>query len=113
MAEHELRLAAEPFENITSGKKTIESRLFDEKRQAIKLGDTIIFTNREHPSQTQRVKVVGLMRYNSFADLFRYNDPAKFGGDSEEWLLSRIGEFYSLDDQNQNGVIGIEFVLLK
>ena len=44
---HQLQLATVPFEAITSGVKTIESRLYDEKRQTIQLGDTIIFTNRE------------------------------------------------------------------
>ena len=41
MNVHELKLTAEPFEAIAAGNKTIESRLFDEKRQAIQLGDII------------------------------------------------------------------------
>ena len=41
-APHYLRLASAPFDAIVSGQKTIESRLYDEKRQAIQLGDTII-----------------------------------------------------------------------
>lgn len=45
MIIHQLKLAAEPFNAITSGNKTIESRLFDDKRQKIQLGDKIIFTN--------------------------------------------------------------------
>ena len=45
---HQLQLATVPFDAITSGVKTIESRLYDEKRQTIQLGDTIIFTNREN-----------------------------------------------------------------
>lgn len=35
MTTHHLQLAAEPFEAITNGRKTIESRLYDEKRQLI------------------------------------------------------------------------------
>jgi len=67
MSEHVLKLATEPFDAIASGRKTIESRLFDEKRQAIKLDDTIVFINRDDPSQTLRVKVVGLQRCKTFA----------------------------------------------
>lgn len=36
-----MRLHKEPFELIKNGSKTIELRLYDEKRQMINLGDTI------------------------------------------------------------------------
>ena len=111
MTTHQLKLATEPFNAITSGNKTIESRLYDEKRQKIQLGDEIIFTNRDNPSQTTAVKVVGLLRYVTFHDLFLHNDPQKFGGESVEWLENQISEFYSIEDQQLRGVVGIEFIL--
>ena len=40
-----MKLHPAPFEMIKSGKKTIELRLYDEKRRKIKVGDEIIFTN--------------------------------------------------------------------
>ena len=109
MITHQLKLATEPFEAIVSGKKTIESRLYDEKRQKIQLGDEVTFTNRENISQTVTVRVVGLLRYQTFHDLFIHNNPAKFGGDNVEWLENQISEFYSIEDQKIYGVIGIEF----
>jgi len=112
MTTHQLTLATEPFNAITSGNKTIESRLYDEKRQKIQIGDQIIFTNQDNPSQTATVKVIGLLRYATFHDLFSHNDPRKFGGESVEWLENQINEFYSLHDQKQNGIIGIEFELM-
>ena len=112
MSQHELKLATEPFEAIVSGRKTIESRLYDDKRQQIQLGDTIVFTNREKPEQTVTVRVVGLLRYQTFESLFARNEPTKFSGPDKDWLLSQIHEFYSLEDEHENGVIGIEFELL-
>jgi hypothetical protein len=112
MTTHQLTLATEPFNAITSSNKTIESRLYDEKRQKIQIGDQIIFTNRDNPSQTATVKVVGLLRYATFHDLFSHNDPRKFGGESVEWLENQMNGFYPLDKQLQNGVIGIEFILI-
>ncbi|MBB1558793.1 ASCH domain-containing protein [Candidatus Saccharibacteria bacterium] len=112
MTTHQLTLATEPFNAITSGNKTIESRLYDEKRQKIQIGDQITFTNRDNSSQTATVKVIGLLRYATFHDLFSHNDPRKFGGESVEWLENQINEFYSLHDQKQNGIIGIEFELI-
>ena len=112
MITHQLKLATEPFDAIVSGEKTIESRLYDEKRQKIQLGDEIVFTNRDKPGQTATVKVVGLLRYATFHDLFSHNNPRRFGGDSVEWLEEQIGEFYSLDDQLEDGVVGIEFKMV-
>jgi ASC-1-like (ASCH) protein len=45
--KHEMKLNVEPFNKIKSGKKTIELRLNDEKRQLVKIKDLIEFTNRE------------------------------------------------------------------
>ena len=109
MTTHQLKLATEPFNAIISGNKTIESRLYDAKRQKIQIGDRIIFTNRDNSEQTVAAEVVGLLRYATFRDLFSHNNPRKFGGDSVEWLENQISEFYSLGDQKIYGVIGIEF----
>ena len=56
---HYMNLASEPFEQICSGAKTIELRLYDEKRQAVSAGDTIIFTNLADNHQV-RAKVLEL-----------------------------------------------------
>ena len=109
MTTHQLKLATEPFNAIISGDKTIESRLYDTTRQKIQIGDRIIFTNRDNSEQTVTTEVVGLLRYATFRDLFSHNNPRKFGGDNVEWLENQISEFYSLSDQLENGVIGIEF----
>jgi len=113
MTTHFLQLATAPFDAIVAGDKVIESRLYDEKRQQIQLGDVLVFTNRESPDQTVEVRVVGLLRYSTFHDLFVHNDPRKFGGESVEWLERQISEFYSIEDQQENGVVGIEFEIIS
>ena len=113
MTTHRLKLATEPFNAIISGNKTIESRLYDTKRQKIQIGDRIIFTNRDNSEQTVTAEVVGLLRYATFRDLFSHNNPRKFGGDNVEWLENQISEFYSVEDQKIYGVIGIEFKVCR
>lgn len=113
MTTHQLKLATEPFNAIISGNKTIESRLYDAKRQKIQIGDRIIFTNRDNSEQTIATEVVGLLRYATFRDLFSHNNPRKFGGDNVEWLENQISEFYSIEDQKIYGVIGIEFKVCR
>lgn len=68
-----------------------------------------MFINRVDSEQTVVVTVVGLLRYATFHDLFSHNDPLKFGGESVEWLENQINEFYSAEDQQRYGVLGIEF----
>ena len=113
MTTHQLKLATEPFNAIISGNKTIESRLYDAKRQKIQIGDRIIFTNRDNSEQTVTAEVVSLLRYATFRDLFSHNNPRKFGGDNVEWLENQISEFYSIEDQKIYGVIGIEFKVCR
>lgn len=74
-----MKLGSVPFELIRSGKKTIESRLWDEKRQAISVGDEIIFSEKDNPKKTITAHVVDLLRYPKFSELFAAYDPILFG----------------------------------
>ena len=51
---HEMTLFPKPYASIASGQKTIELRLYDEKRQSIHIGDQIRFTNTEDTNDTLR-----------------------------------------------------------
>ena len=42
---HKMNLASSAFKSISIGKKTIEMRLYDEKRAKINVGDEIEFEN--------------------------------------------------------------------
>ena len=41
---HKMKLNESPFENIKNGTKTVEFRLYDEKRQKVKVKDQIEFS---------------------------------------------------------------------
>ena len=111
MAEHTLHLDATPFMLISEGHKTIESRLYDAKRQMISLGDNLKFENRESGAQLT-AEVISLHRYQSFEKLFNALDPSLFGNESRDLLLENIRTLYSLEDEAKYGVIGLEFSLL-
>ncbi len=61
MNKHRMHLYKEPFEMIKSGKKKIEIRLNDEKRQKLKIGDTIVFSKLPDCKDKIEVKVTGPM----------------------------------------------------
>ncbi len=107
-----MKLSTEPFNQIASGAKVIESRLCDEKRQQIALGDEIEFSENDHPENKVNTKVIGLLWYKSFKDLFADHDPSLFGGESREFLLSQIKQFYSDEDEQKYGVVGIRIALV-
>lgn len=68
---HVMRLAPSPFEMIEAGTKTIELRLFDEKRRNLHVGDVIEFIHTENSSKTLLVKVVDLFVFDSFMTLYK------------------------------------------
>jgi ASC-1-like (ASCH) protein len=109
MNTHEQHLESRPFELVLHGSKTIESRLYDEKRRLIELGDEILFIHRDNPEQSITVRVLGLLSYTSFHDLFTHNDPAKFGGTTAELLEERIRAYYAAEAEHAYGVLGVEF----
>ena len=110
--KHEMGLQSKYFDYIQNGTKRIELRLFDEKRQRIKIGDTIEFTNPD--GEKLLVKVVGLLRYGSFEDLFRDIDIAILADVSmtKQELLDVLNGFYPLEKQNEMGVVGIRVEVL-
>lgn len=106
-----MKLQALPFGMIKDGTKTVECRLYDEKRQTIAIGDEIVFSHMDDPEQTIKVEVKGLLRYATFADMFEANEPHRFGGTDAAGLTESLLEYYSLDQQREHGVLGIDVKL--
>lgn len=113
MTIHRMKLAKEPFEKIVSGQKIIESRLHDEKRQQISVGDCVEFIRNDDPTKTILTKVKALYPYHSFDDLFSHFPSKYFGGASKEELIGEIRKFYPTEEEEKYGVVGIKIELLQ
>ncbi len=110
---YEMKLGEEPFIAIKENRKVIESRLYDEKRQVISLGDTITFIHNEDVEQKTTRVVTGLLRYQYFKQLFEDHEAALFGGErNTAQLLQQIKQFYSDTDEEKYGVVGIRLALI-
>ena len=111
---HKMNLAAEPFEQIASGRKTIEMRLLDEKRQKLMIGDLIEFTNLSD-NKLLLAEVVALHIFDSFADLYS-NLPLLECGYTEDTIQyakpDDMLQYYSQDKQDQYKAMGIEIKLI-
>ena len=107
---HKMKLNSTPFEMIKSGEKTIELRLYDEKRQRIKVGDKIVFTDNT-TGETLNTIVVKLHRFDSFEELYKSLPLLKCGYTTENVdnaKSSDMEQYYSVEEQNKYGVVGIE-----
>ncbi len=113
MTTHQLKLSINPFEKILNEKKIIESRLYDNKRRQINIGDQIEFTCNDNPIKKVLTVVRALYRYPNFENLFSDFPPSLFGGTSKEKLLEEIETFYSKEEQSIYGVVGIKIEVVK
>ncbi|MEA3272825.1 MAG: ASCH domain-containing protein [Patescibacteria group bacterium] len=105
---YQMKLAQEPFEKIANGKKIIESRLYDEKRQQINVGDTIEFSQNDNTEKKVLKTVRSLYLYRNFEEMFSDFPAEYFGGESKENLLEKIHQFYPPEKEIQFGVVGIK-----
>ena len=114
MAHHTMRLKPAPFENIRAGRKTIELRLYDEKRQQIAVGDTICFVNTENTSESLTATVKDLYVFDSFESLYNTLPLTECGYDEEELRSASYRDmelYYSKEEQSRYGVVGIKIAL--
>lgn len=102
---HKMKLLERPFENIKNGTKTVEFRLYDEKRQKIKIGDKIEFSKLPDLEEKIVVNVIDLYREKSFNDLLKklLNDEVEIKKKTES-----IHNIYSEENENKYGVLGIK-----
>ena len=108
---HEMTLFRKPYASISSGQKTIELRLYDEKRQSIQIGDQIRFTNSEDASKSTLCEVVQLHVFKSFAELYENLPLLKCGYTPEDVDNAHPDDmltYYSKEKQAKYGVVGIE-----
>lgn len=113
MKKHVMKLNQEPFNLIKEGKKTIEMRLNDEKRNLISVGDIIKFIKTDSNDTELKVIVKKLHRYENFNELYKHFDKVKLGYcENQIAMPSDMEEYYSKEDIEKYGVVGIEVEVL-
>lgn len=107
---HKMKLQESPFERIKNGTKTVEFRLYDEKRSKIKIGDQIEFSKLPDLQETILVDVLDLYREDTFENLFK-----KLFTDEDEIKkkTKSMYQYYSPDEEKQYGVVGIKISLIS
>ena len=106
---HKMKLNDDPFERIKNGTKTIEFRLYDEKRRKVKIGDKIEFSKLPDLQEKILIDVLDLYTEPSFEELFE-----KLYEDKElaKQKANAMYEIYSPENEKKYGVVGIKIKLV-
>ena len=105
---HKMKLAPTPFQEIGDGRKTIEMRLYDEKRAKIRIGDGIEFENAE-THQTIECMVIDLIRFDDFYALYAHFDKTDLGYAADETASAEdMHAYYSPEQIEKYGVVAIK-----
>ena len=105
---HQMKLWHAPFLRLREGTKTIELRLYDEKRSGIAAGDTILFADSDS-GETLTCLVLALHRYPSFEALYAHHEPVSLGYAADEPASpADMLAYYSAENIRKYGVVGIE-----
>lgn len=105
-----MHLSPQPFKQMLCGEKTVEVRLYDEKRRALRVGDAVSFSCGE---ETLCAQIVSLHRADSFVELFsREGMLGKCGWKdrSPAQAAEEMRVYYSEEEEKKWGVLGIELL---
>lgn len=111
--KHEMRLHHRPFNQIKDGTKTVELRVNDEKRRELKINDLIDFIHRETKEKIT-VQIEELVLCDNFEELYKHFDKISMGYDQEDIVDPKdMEKYYSKEEQEKYGVVGIKIKLMK
>lgn len=105
----EFRLESIYFNMIRSGQKVVEVRLNDEKRQALRVGDTLTFKRIGNLDDTIETTVVALNYYKNFEEMLMFEPKADIGFPFKSFreIIDTYEEFYPKEEQARYGVVAI------
>ena len=110
---HYMTLVDFAFKAIKNKTKTIEMRLNDEKRKNIKRFDEIEFTHLQTQEKIY-VWVKKMHYFTSFDELYKRFDKISLGYKEDEVANpTDMEQFYSKENINKYGVVGIEIELIE
>ena len=109
-----MKLKEEFFDQVKSGKKIYEVRLYDEKRQKICVGDTIIFKKMPDLIDGVVTRVVDVKRFETFEQMAQTLSLSSVGFDKKN--AAQVSRFYrsiyGKEDEKKYGVVVFKLELV-
>ena len=112
---HEMKLKSIYFDKIKIGQKIYEIRLNDEKRKLIGVGDIIIFKKEPNLAETLQTVVKDLIYFKSFKEMVNALPLEEIGFENlnKDEVENIYHSFYSVENEQNYGVVAIKVELLK
>ena len=108
---HRMHLDPQAFAAMEDERKTVELRLYDEKRRRIQAGDVIRFESTDDETDVLFAWVEGMRFFASFDELYAAL-PLTACGYAPEALAAAsprdMDKYYAPEEQKKWGVVGIE-----
>lgn len=114
--KHIMKLYADAFEQMKSGKKTREYKINDEKRRRLSVGDTIEFF--KIPGQVESITVIvkGLRQYDDWYSCygeFFNEDLSDYYSSIEEAINDTYENWWTKEKEQKYGCLVIEIGSVK
>jgi uncharacterized protein with HEPN domain len=104
----QMNLYPDPFGLIKAGSKTVEMRLFDEKRRKLSVGGLIVFANTKTKEELI-AEIVELKQFDSFESLYVDYKKTDLGYKDDELAKPEdMLAYYSTEEIKKYGVVAIE-----
>ena len=110
MNRFEYRIFDEVYNEILSGKKTIEFRLLNDKSNSIKPKDEILFKVVNNDEKSVLVEVLNKHIYNNLDELWNNKDILNNNLNySKEEFISAFYNIFGREKVDNSKIVGIEF----
>ena len=111
----QIHLDPEIYEQVKNGTKNVEARVNDEKRQQLKIGDTIEVLKRPEETESLNVRVTGLKYFSNFTELAdNYPIERMYSASfTKEEYIALFPKFYSGEEIAKYGTVAIEFEVVN
>lgn len=104
--QYKMDLSEFSFNKIKAVRR-VDMRLFDKKRQSLKIGDMIEYENINNPHEHIECLVQGMAVFDNFSNMIDCLTPQMLGYDDKEEIILRLNRAYSLDLQKNFNVVAI------
>ncbi len=104
--QYKMDLSEFSFNKIKAGRR-VDMRLFDKKRQSLKIGDMIEYENINNPHEHIECLVQGMAVFDNFSNMIDCLTPQMLGYNDKEEIILRLNRAYSLDLQKNFNVVAI------
>lgn len=114
MNHFEYKIYSSVYDDMVSGKKTVEFRLLNEKAESIKVGDEIKFKVLDNEEKYVLVEVINKYIYDNIDDLWNHKEvlDSTLSSTKEEFISIFYG-IYGEEKVVNSKIVGIEFKIKK